>query len=287
MIPDHLRNRKPRTDFSLQKMEEIYRQSGGNVDRAHRHEYFTVILIKKAQGKHVIDYQTYPFASNEVHFVSPGQIHQVNTVKIPSGWVITFSREFLMQNNIPENFISNINLFKQFGETPPLPVDTEIFNQLLRIIKDMQLCLADTGHYRKRALGALLQLFLIQCSNSCSLDSAQLNEEDAAVCIFRDFKKLVEENFTNWHRVTQYASEIHISSKHLSHTVKHLSGKTAKQFIQDRLTLEAKRLLLHTSLNMKEIAYRLGFSEPLHFSGFIRKQTGLSPSRLRTSQASL
>ena len=282
MASTDLRRRKAAHDFLLQKMETIFNQLEGP-DLPHRHEYFTILLVKNAEGSHIIDYQTYLFGKEEVHFVSPGQIHQVLTSSEPKGWVITFSREFLMENSISEAFISNINLFRQFGETPPLKVDTDIFVQLERIIVDMQTIINKGVRYRQRALGALLQLFLIQCTNSCSLNMDQFNEEDSGVCLFRDFKKMVEEKYMDWHQVNQYADAIHITPKHLSATVKKISGKSAKELIQDRITLEAKRLLRYTSSSIKEIAYRLGFVEPLHFSSYIRKQTGRSPSQLRES----
>lgn len=277
-----LKRRKPVSNFTLQKMETIYIQSQGKSDVAHRHDYFTILLVRKARGNHVIDYQSYPFGEEEVHFVSPGQIHQVLTDAIPDGWVITFSRQFLADNFIPENFISNINLFRQFGETPPLKVEPEIFSQLQNIVFDMQNAIDAGVRYRDRALGALLQLFLIRCSNICTLDFSQFNEEDSDVCLFRDFKKMVEEKYMDWHQVGQYAAAIYLTPKHLSSTVKKVSGQTAKEIIQDRITLEAKRLLRYTALSIKEIAYQLGFAEPLHFSSFIRKQTGMSPTMVRT-----
>ncbi len=278
---EQLEQRKHHQDFNLQDMGTIYDQFGGRPDKPHRHDYYTVLLVKEAEGKHVVDYQTYAFATNQVHFVSPGQVHQVTTPSRPSGWVITFSRDFLMENRIPESFISNINLFQQFGNTPPLEIDDTTLAKLTRIIDEMQECMPDGLLYRTRALGALLQLFLIYCNNSCTLNPAQLDEENSGVCMLRDFKDLVSSKFNSWHKVSDYASEIHISSKHLSHTVKMLTGKTAKEIIQDRLALEAKRLLLHTELNIKEIGYSLGFEEPLHFSGFFKKQVGTSPTAFR------
>ncbi len=266
-------------------MGTIFEQANGKVDSPHRHDYYTVVLVEKAEGKHVIDYQTYAFATNQVHFVSPGQVHQVVTPSKPKGWVFTFSKDFLVENNIPESFISNINLFRQFGETPPLEIDDVTFQRLYRIIKEMEECLPLDLHYRHRALGALLQLFLIYCNNSCLLDTTQLDEENSGVCMLRDFKSLVDQHFQEWHKVSSYAPTLHITAKHLSHTVKQLTGKTAKELIQDRLTLEAKRLLYHTDLSIKEVAYRLGFEEPLHFSGFFKKQAGLSPTLFRARKS--
>ena len=262
-------------------MEAIYERAEGQADVPHRHDYYTVLLVEKAKGTHHIDYKQFPFEELEVHFIGPGQVHQVVVVEKPLGRAITFSREFLAVNNIPESFISNINLFKSFGDSPPLKLDRVTFDRLMRIIVEMEACMPLDLKYRTRALGALLQLFLIYCNNSAKLDSTQLDEVNAEVCILRDFKQLVEDNFRQWHKVQEYAAQIHVTPKHLSQTIKHVTGKVAKEHIMDRLLLEAKRLLLHTDMSVKEIAYETGFQEPLHFSGFFKKHAGVSPSKFR------
>lgn len=281
METNRIERRAPNRDFYLEPMGAIYDRAGGQPDVPHRHDYYTVLLVEAAKGRHLVDFKTYTFRQSEVHFVSPGQVHQVVVSEKPQGWVFTFSKDFLIENNIPESFISNINLFSPFGDSPPLKVDRDTFRRLLRIVGEMESCLPMELTYRSRALGALLQLFLIYCNNSTALDSDQLDEESANVCILRDFKDLVATHYAEWHKVNDYASRIHITPKHLSQTVKELTGKTAKEIIQDRLMLEAKRLLLHTELSIKEIAFRIGFAEPLHFSGFFKKKAGLSPSGYR------
>ena len=276
-----IQRRQPKVDFNLQRMEDIFELAKGKTDLPHRHDYYTVLFVEKGKGKHIIDFQVFPFQKLEVHFVSPGQVHQVALTQKPKGWVLTFSKAFLAENNIQESFISNINLFHPFGDSPPLEVDEETFERLLRIITEMESCIPLDLNYRNRALGALLQLFLIYCNNSRSLNTTQLEEENASVCILRDFKNLVETKYVEWHKVSNYASQIHISPKHLSQTVKNFTGITAKEVIQDRLLLEAKRLLLHTDLNIKDIAYKIGFEEPLHFSGFFKRKAERSPSEFR------
>ena len=282
-----IEHRRPSSTFNLIRMEDIYLKADGKVDVPHRHDYYTVLLVEFAKGDHIIDFQIIPFSDHEVHFVSPGQVHQVALTDVPKGWAFTFSRTFLVENNIPVNFISNINLFRTFGESPPLQLDQDTFKRLMNIIQEMESCLPFELKYRSRALGSLLQLFLIYCHNNLNFNSVQLDEENASVCILRDFKSLIEEKYQDWHQVRDYAKEIHISAKHLSQTVKNITGKTAKTLIQDRLILEAKRLLLHSSLTIKEIAYQIGFTEPLHFSGFFKKKVHISPSGFRNQKTPL
>lgn len=277
----YINDKNPSIQFGLVQMEAIFDAAEGLVDKPHRHDYYTVLFVKSATGRHIIDYNSYDLGTEQIFFVSPGQVHQVITIDRPKGWVITFSKDFLASNNISEEFISNINLFRQFGENPPLTIESTTSKRLLRIIEDIKECIPLELTYRRTALGALLQLFLIHANNSCSIDTSQLDEENSQICLLRDFKQLVEAHHHQWHKVSDYANEINITPKHLSQTVKSLVGKTAKAFIQDRLTLEAKRLLLHTDLSIKSIAYELGFEEPLHFSGFFKKQSGVSPSAFR------
>jgi len=262
-------------------MEAIYDRMQGAVDQPHRHDYFTVMLVEKAGGVHHIDFTDYPLGERQVFFISPGQVHQLVTEDRPQGWVVTFSADFLASNAIPQTFIYNLNLFRFFGESPPLDVNATTWSRLERTARDMEACLPGELVYRNRALGALLQLLLIYCNNSCTLDSRQFDEQDTQVCLLRDFKQQVEVQFRQWHKVADYASDISISPKHLSETVRNLTGKTAKAHIQDRLVLEAKRLLSHTDKTAKEIAFELGFTEPLHFSSFFKKQTGQSPTAFR------
>ncbi|MFK7924966.1 MAG: helix-turn-helix transcriptional regulator [Bacteroidia bacterium] len=277
--------RSHQLDFNLQKMEDIYEQVGGKADVPHRHDYYTVLFVERANGEHLIDYRPYAFAERQVHFVSPGQVHQVMATDKPKGWVITFSPDFLVQNNIPSHFIANVNLFRVFGDSPPLVLDEPNFDRLCELLQAMENLMPQQLRYRARALGAYLQLFLIHSSNSRFLDEGQLDESaNSEVCILRDFKHLVDHSYHQWHKVGDYAEEMHISPKHLSQTVKKNVGQTAKEMIQGRLLLEAKRMLIHTEFSIKEIAYELGYHEPLHFSAFFKKQAGLSASAFREQQ---
>ena len=161
--------RQPLLDFRLQDMGVIYNASEGKQDELHRHNYFTILIVDEASGRHSIDNEVYEFGSRQIHFVSPGQIHQVILDTKPKGSAITFSEDFLIENDIPLSFISNINLFQEFGNTPPLHVSNALFHRLRTIVTEMASCSSDSLSFRKRALGALLQLFLIYCKgwNTC------------------------------------------------------------------------------------------------------------------------
>jgi AraC-like DNA-binding protein len=268
--------------FAIHSTSEIYERSKGRADVPHRHDYYTALFVSRASGKHFIDYKSFEFGTNELHLVSPGQVHQVVLKEKPKGTVISFSKDFLARNNISEDFIGNLNLFSDFGDTPPIALDNKTMILLKDLERKMQAIQEESINYKERALGAYLQVFLIYCNNCKTIDKKQLDEKGRNVCVFRDFKNLVERNYHKWHKLSEYADEIHLTSKYLSELVKSVSGRTAKQMIQDRIVLEAKRQLLHSTLNINEIAFTLGFSEAEHFSAFFKKCQGVSPKAYRT-----
>lgn len=267
--------------FKLQKLEDFYADTNEIKGVLHHHELYTFIIVKAAKGVHTIDYVDFPFGNSEVHFIQPNQVHKIALDKSAKGHVITVAKSFFLKHRIREDFISNIFLFEDFGNTPPLKMDTSIFERISKIVEEIELCLAEKIISKETAIAASLQLFLIYCNNSSAMNTAQTNEEHPGICILRDFKRLVEEHFSEWHRVAEYAYEQHISVKHLSQSVKNLTNKAAKEHIQDRITLEAKRVLLNTNLSVKEVAQEIGFGEPLQFSGFFKKKVGVSPSQFR------
>lgn len=267
--------------FKLQKLEDFYADTSEAAGVLQNDELYTFIIVEEAKGVHTIDYIDFPFDNSEIHFIRPYQVHGIALDKASKGHVISVAKSYFLKHRIREELISNIFLFQDFGHTPPLKIDQDIFERISKIIEEIEACLADKVIYREEAIASLLQLFLIYCNNSSGMNTAQTSEEHPGICILRDFKRLVEKHFSEWHRVTEYAYELHISVKHLSQSVKNLTDKAAKEHIQDRITLEAKRILLNSNLSIKEVAQEIGFEEPLPFSGFFKKKVGVSPSQFR------
>ena len=270
--------------FILKDMGKIYADSGGKPDRPHRHDYFTILLVEEAQGKHFIDFKEYDFFPHSLHFIHPGQVHQVVATTRPVGWIINFSRLFLFQNGITDQIIDDVYLFKKHGESPPLPVPDGQFNVYQSIVKQIQhydnLQLA----YKAEALGALLKLLLIQSNSHCTLNKAKdLQLIETGNHLVRKFKQLIEIHFKEFHKVSDYADMLSVTSDYLNKSVKSLTGKSAKEYILSRIILEAKRVLLFTEQTNKELAYSLGFEEPAHFSNFFKKYNGISPIDFRNS----
>ncbi|WP_345375203.1 helix-turn-helix transcriptional regulator [Algivirga pacifica] len=265
-------------------MSTVFSAHPTHDDVPHRHDFYTILFIQKAEGQHIIDFNTYDLGQRQVFFVSPGQVHQMLESKPSKGWALTIRKEFLETHHIDTSFISEINLFRDFGDTPPLTLEKEIFHSMEQLILQMRDCIEKSSRFHWEAVGAYLKLFLINANNQCVLPQHNTPHSPAEM-ILRNFKLLVEKYYKSEHQVQFYADQLFISTDHLNRTIDHLIGKKAKQFIQNRILLEAKRLLQYSDSTAKEIGYHLGFKEAAHFSNFFKKMTGVSISQWIKNQA--
>lgn len=268
--------------FALKNAGEIYRQTNGAPDKPHRHDYYTILFVEKGEGIHYVDFTKYEITNQSIYFIQPGQMHQVIFSAEPIGWVVTFTEEFLIANSISDKMINDIYLFNDYGQSPPLPINDKDFPIYKSLVLQMAHFANSLENYTLEAVGALVKLFLIQSNNHCSLlksNNPQLIETSNH--LLRSFKYLLNKNFVNFHMVSDYADQMAVTSDYLNKTVKNITGKSAKDHIQSKLIIEAKRFLLFTSLSNKELSFELGFDEAAHFNNFFKKITGQTPSEFR------
>ena len=273
----------PDLTFAVKEMEAIYDLTGGQADIPHRHAYYTVIWILNGQGKHHIDFCDYNIEPGQLYFVRPNQVHQLILKNRPKGFAILFTKEFLINNGIRTSFISDLSINNEAGENPPLLLGDSHQN-LLRYVQQMLSLYNGNQPFKYEALGAFLKLFLIGAHEQCSANpSAEKVSQEGSALLVNQFKNTVEDHFKHMHQVKEYAALLHITANHLNDVVRSFLGTSAKQYIQDRIILEAKREALFTELTAKEVGYDMGFNDPAHFGKFFRVQTGTSFQSFRES----
>ncbi len=261
--------------FAFRTMEENHVRTGGQPDRPHRHEFYTILLIRNACGTHVVDYVEYPMKPGTVFLLSPGQVHQVISTCEPSGDIIMFNDEFLDRNYVSHQFITNLGLFSQSTTTPPLWPNELGVQKLSLLAFEIKQAFGGESPFKFDMIASYLKLFLIE-SNTFATAPQSNNPQtiQAGRLLVQEFKGLLESRFKEWHKVSDYASQLNITPDYLNNVIKSSVGKSAKEMILTRIVVEAKRLGLHTDLSSKEIAYQLGFDDPAHFSKLFRNETG-------------
>jgi AraC family transcriptional activator of pobA len=241
----------------------------------HRHTYFELFLIESGGGTQLIDFIDLPILNHSFYIVFPQQIHLLKRNGNTSGSVIQFSEE-----SIPGNIKLLMNEFLH-NENPSVIFQED--KTKYTILRQTIIALQNNTNQQRKFFNEinllLLQQLLLQVLESNSQQTeAQLKDTDN---VFHEFIKLLEDQFSTNHSVQKYVGLLNTTDKKLAELTKKHLGLTPLQVIHNRLLLEIKRLLGFDKISHKEVAYRLGFDNPMRFSQFVKTKTGHSPSELQ------
>lgn len=177
------------------------------------------------------------------------------------------------------------NIFNSPYQQPCCGIDKHmdrILDEYIRQIKS-ELAYEDTFG-REELLRAYLKLFLIQIQRKKNeSEQSEGSAPDEKRMQLAKFISLVDEHYNQGLTVAEYANLLYISPRTLSDITRQALNKTPSLMIQERIILEAQRLLLHSNLNVNQIGYRLGFDDPSYFIKYFKKHTQVSPSAFRKS----
>ncbi|MGO4291871.1 helix-turn-helix domain-containing protein [Chitinophaga sp. RAB17] len=157
--------------------------------------------------------------------------------------------------------------------------------QKLQLLSDVFIEELNTSdHIQNEMLLVLLKRLIIYVTRLAKSGYVPVKKlPDERFHIIRKFNLLVEAHFKSEHSVSFYAQQLCKSPKTLSNLFAIFNQKTPSQIIQERITVEARRLLSYTDKSIKHITFELGFEDVAYFSNFFKKNIGVSPSDFRNS----
>ncbi|WP_309141860.1 helix-turn-helix domain-containing protein [Streptomyces griseicoloratus] len=130
-----------------------------------------------------------------------------------------------------------------------------------------------------KVLRALLSVLLLRLAHAAPTTAPAVEKGGP----FDRFRAAVERDFARTHRVADYAAALGYSTRTLTRAALAATGSTAKAYLDARIVLEAKRLLVHTDLGAADVARRLGFGDPGDFGKFFRRHDGRTPLQFRAA----
>ena len=254
-----------------------YDQSVTNYQDDHN---YMVLWMKSGIESVTIDFEKFATPSDSIYFITPGRNVDLDYSSNAEGWILCFSKH-LFNDQIKENLvIKNIDVFSTFSQTPKIILSPKIGNRVNIITEMIDELIGSEIPNKETAIASLLKTLLIYCDSKCNIKVTQ-DQNVNQMYIVTQFKDLVAMNYMLVHKVSFYADMMNISSKYLNQVVKSVLGVTAKSIIQEQLIIHARRDLKFSNESIKEIAFKLGFSEPFYFSNYFKKQMGCSPSDYR------
>lgn len=243
--------------------------------QAHRHDYHFFVLQKSGITVMEIDFKQYRTDKPTILYQSPNQVHRALKVENIEMFMLIISNE-----NIPADYL---NILQSISPLEPLEIGLE---DLDIIEKSYKLCIEFYGRTTDKLYSSSLR-------DSCSalialLISVYLKYSKTAESLSR-FERInrafflsLEQNFQNLKRPAEYAAKLNISVSYLNECVKNVSGFSVSYHIQQRVILEAKRLLYHSDKSVKEIAFELGYEDYPYFSRLFTKICGMSAKTFRS-----
>ena len=254
-----------------------------SVKYPHRHDFFEVLYLLKGSGFHVIDGNKYEIKPPCVFFMSPGQAHKLELSHDIEGFIFIFTSDFYLLNRSNQNSLIEFPFFYTIHQdNPPLLLENENDIRFLETLFRQSISeIQQAGESIPEMLRSILDLILTTCAARYPMNENHLNKGKGQILVKRFFH-LVEENNQKNLSLSDYAGMIGVTANHLTQIVKVLTGKTSTQIIKSKQILEIKRLLVHTNLNVSEIANQLNFDDQSYFTKFFKRETGLTPFQYRT-----
>ena len=268
------------TDFLIKPIASVIDRKALD-ERPHRHNFQEILFIKSGKGKHQIDDRTYVLNESTFYLIGKGQVHEFLEGRDLEGFLIRFVDNFIPPSAINSNDAFNstllssiISINELFVPYPEVKYYESILENLYYEYEKNKLEFAKTQ---------IIQHLLLALLNKLERRVRSLSKEkiiqtkDAETKMYHSFLLLIEENYKIHHDILFYVNELRVDKRKLAAVCKLFSQKTPKQILNERLMVEAKRMLLYTSNSSKEIAFGLGYDDPAYFSRFFRKYNGLSP----------
>lgn len=279
-IPVFSKDKSEEVSIKIRKLDTNFSMDEAN----HRHTYEELIFIKSGTGRQLIDNKIYTIQPNILYFISKGQVHNFEEGQAMEAYVIGFDANFL-STYAPIRFAI---ILKKLTNFTSLPLDNESIYELGLIIQQML-----TEYNRpKSTIGrnenlinflSILLTYIERIIHKIAPQHKSL-KPNYKFATYQNFLQLIEKYYKTHHHLSFYTQQLGVSARNLTSYAKTYSGKTAKQLISHRIISEAKRLLIFTSQNLKEITTNLGFEETSYFIRFFRIQTDITPGAFRTKE---
>ncbi|MBX7058813.1 MAG: helix-turn-helix domain-containing protein [Leptospirales bacterium] len=280
------RRRTP-PEIEVLNMERMLRDHHRTATRPHRTDFYHILFFGRCAPVHRVDFQEVAVTPRSLLFLAREQIHQFDAVRKYSGQALIFTASFFCQSAADSDFLRGNVLFNQILSGPLLQTDRETHARLRTILNWITEELQFGAAANPAILKQLVHLLLLLAERKIREGLPQARRSSREIQRTLAFRELIEKQYIAEKRVSYYAKRLMLPARDLAKATLRVTGKTPKQMIDDRLFLEAKRLLAHGDESVGEIARRLGFDEATNFAKYFRKHALLAPLEFRRSAQAL
>lgn len=264
--------------FSIIKSDNVVKYLKSEHLVPHRKDYYLLVLNKKPIPNYWIDTACYQLKADTIYFTSPSQVHLKEEATPFTGISVAFTDDFLAMDRY--HCLKNLSLIKNSNEAHTLPLTPEDIHYVEDILGKILLEYERQLRWKDLMLVNYVNVLFIYL-NRIYEEQQRLRGPGHQRELLKKYSDVIDAHFMEIHAVSSFAEKLHVSPGYLNEVVKILTGKTAGQLIHNRLLLEARRLLFHSELSIKEIAFQLGFHDASYFNRFFKKLTQMTATLYR------
>ncbi|WP_044207627.1 helix-turn-helix domain-containing protein [Flammeovirga sp. OC4] len=268
-------------EFEIVDLQKIFKEKNHLITTSHRARFYHILWIEKGHGTHYVDFKPIKVEDNTLIFVAQNSVNLYDANGYYEGKSIIFTNDFFCQTKYDFRYITTSILYSDLYDVAKLSpiINREalelIFHQMNQEAEKKK------DQAQKEILHKLLYLFLLQSERAYREQGVQELEPSLYLTNVINFKEHLEESYKKEKGVKWYANSLNLSEKQLNKSTAEVLSKSPKKIIDERVVLEAKRLLVHTDEPVKEIAYELGYDEPTNFIKFFKRHATVTPADFR------
>lgn len=249
-------------------------------DTGSKQPYYFMLLFE-GKGQVSVDFVKYSYSGKTVLFLTPYQCFQWIEGACETVQAVVFHGDFYCIEYHKKEVACNGLLFNNIYQYPLFNLSNSIYADIQGIITKMRDLDVEKHPYDQSILKSYLQLILALCSKEKQQVLVEVEDNGARLEGVTQFQALLEAHYLSAREVSFYANQFGLSVSAFSKKIKTHFGKTPSKLIQERIVLEAKKLLHLTHKPIKEIANLLNFEDEFYFSRYFKKEMGVSPSQFR------
>jgi AraC-like DNA-binding protein len=257
--------------------EQDSRRISAAPDEPHQHDYEELIVGMEGRLDHFIDFKTTILEAPLISFVAKGKTHRV----IPqltdgrcSMWVIRFQSEFIAE--------TTFQLYSFYHDHANIKLSTgRCYDRMIQLCgmmhDEMQMPVPDLGIVSHLLIALFAMIESERKKTVTAIDSLNKTQN----ITFKNFMKILEENFRRPEGVEFYAEKLFMSSRNLNLICKNIINQSVSEIIEVRKLIEAKNLLINTDKTISEIGFELGYNEKSYFTNVFKRKSGQTPTEFR------
>jgi AraC-like DNA-binding protein len=235
-------------------------------------DHHSLFLVTVGHGIHEIDFRTYPCRPGTIFWARPGQVVRYGTTQDLDAVIVCWDPELATETTLDERHrvLDGPAFWQLTGED-----EDAVISEVSQLVVDCE------RHASGEAAASLLRHQLAVLLLRISLLPIDDRGTSVESMTYRRLRQEVERSYGQTRRVEDYAARMDCSVRTLTRACLAVTGRSAKQVIDDRVTLQAMRLVAASDASIGDIGRRLGFSEPTNFGRFFHREVGCSPGAFR------